>query len=88
MSQLTEKQQSLLKAVQDATDELYTSGTPAIYQAIGKVMRLGMLEVALKNANGNQSAAAFALGINRATFRSYAHQTGLLPYTQQTELLN
>jgi hypothetical protein len=39
--------QTLLKAVQDATDELYTSGTPAIYQAIGKVMRLGMLEVAL-----------------------------------------
>ena len=81
MSQITEKQQTLLKAVQEAAEEMYESETNAIYHAIEKIMRQGLIEVALKNANGNQSKAALALGINRATFRTYTKQVGTYTYT-------
>ena len=77
MSQITEKQQTLLKAVQEAAEEMHASEMNAIYHAIQKTMRKGVIEVALKNANGNQSKAALALGINRATFRTYSKQVGI-----------
>lgn len=77
MSQLTEKQAVLLKSVQKAAEEMYEAGKPAIYHAIEKNMRQALIEVALKNAHGNQSKAAIALGINRATLRTYAKQVGI-----------
>ena len=75
--QLTEKQAVLLKAVQEAAEEMYEAGKPAIYHTIKKTIHQALIEVALKNTHGNQSKAAIELGINRATLRTYAKQVGI-----------
>ncbi len=50
----------------------------AVYDMVLQSVEKPMLEVVMKQANGNQSAAADILGINRNTLRRKLTEHGLL----------
>ena len=50
----------------------------AVYEMVLQSVEKPMLEVVMKQANGNQSAAADILGINRNTLRRKLTEHGLL----------
>ncbi|MBS3785633.1 MAG: DNA-binding transcriptional regulator Fis [Gammaproteobacteria bacterium] len=48
-----------------------------LYQMVMEQVELPMLEVVMRECNGNQTKAADALGINRGTLRKKLRQYGL-----------
>lgn len=58
--------------------ERTTSKDGNIYRELVDDLEAGMLEVAMEQLRGNQSAIARKLGVNRATLRTKMKRHGLL----------
>ena len=79
---MTSRQQSIDEAVTRSLEKYFRDldGTPAgcIYDMVIRAAERPMLEVVMKQAQGNQLRASEMLGINRNTLRKKLQLHGLL----------
>ncbi|MGH6624873.1 MAG: helix-turn-helix domain-containing protein [Burkholderiaceae bacterium] len=72
-------EQCVVRSLEQYFADLDGARPHALYDLVTQAVERPLLQFAMKMADGNQSAAADLLGINRNTLRKKLQQHGLLP---------
>ena len=71
-------EQCVLRSLEKYFDDLEGARPHALFELVTQAVERPLLEFAMKRVDGNQSAAAELLGINRNTLRKKLQQHSLL----------